>query len=149
MLAHRKKVGRKKRVEEEEEEDGGGGGGERGGGGGFERRSGQEGGDAEVVWRRHAGGNTLDYPSDRMYEWTACGSPRLASALYRDYICKTIRLNHFLNKRILYPLRAGGRPAPGQILPAAAAALLEPSELRGERERKRESPSLDDPLVYR
>lgn len=30
---------------------------------------------------------------------TACGRPRLASGLYRDYICKTIRLNHFLNKR--------------------------------------------------
>lgn len=45
----------------------------------------------------------------RMYEWTVRGSPRLASALYRDYICKTIRLNHFLNKRILSPFVAGGR----------------------------------------
>lgn len=43
----------------------------------------------------------------RMYEWTVRGSPRLASALYRDYICKTIRLNHFLNKRILSSPVAG------------------------------------------
>lgn len=34
---------------------------------------------------------------------TACGRPRLASGLYRDYICKTIRLNHFLNKRARPP----------------------------------------------
>lgn len=34
---------------------------------------------------------------------TACGRPRLASGLYRDYICKTIRLNHFLNKRVWSP----------------------------------------------
>lgn len=45
---------------------------------------------------------------------TACGRPRLASGLYRDYICKTIRLNHFLNKRAcpLPPLASSG---PGQI----------------------------------
>lgn len=60
-------------------------------------------GDTRLDGREHVG-----LPVDRMYEWTACGSPRLASALYRDYICKTIRLNHFLNKRILSPF-AGGR----------------------------------------
>lgn len=40
---------------------------------------------------------------------TACGRPRLASGLYRDYICKTIRLNHFLNKRTWPPLYPSSR----------------------------------------
>lgn len=45
---------------------------------------------------------------------TACGRPRLASGLYRDYICKTIRLNHFLNKRA-WPRPPLASSGPGQI----------------------------------
>lgn len=58
----------------------------------------------------------------------ACGRPRLASGLYRDYICKTIRLNHFLNKRVclVSPLSC---PAP--LRSARAARRVEsPAILR-------------------
>lgn len=47
---------------------------------------------------------------------TTCGRPRLALGLYRDYICKTIRLNHFLNKRTCPPSSLFAESSgPGQI----------------------------------
>jgi len=54
---------------------------------------------------------------------TACGRPRLASGLYRDYICKTIRLNHFLNKRARHPLPrpdSGGSGSDRRAIPACS-----------------------------
>lgn len=55
---------------------------------------------------------------------TACGRPRLASGLYRDYICKTIRLNHFLNKRA-WPLPLPATSGPGQIGERSSRVLRE------------------------
>lgn len=56
-----------------------------------------------------------DHTRARAYvcDRTACGCPRLASGLYRDYICKTIRLNHFLNKRARGPFPPPAPNGPG------------------------------------